>query len=93
MNWQAWHEGYENPDLALGRRLAVMQAQIRAALDRATPGPARIISVCAPSPFGVGTNRLLTEPQPFHAGGQLFEFVGDDVLAPDFHASVSRWER
>ncbi len=41
-------------------------------------------------PFGVGANRLLTEPQPFEAGVRLFEFVGYDVLHPDFHASVSR---
>jgi len=47
MDWQAWHEDYETPDSALGRRLEVVQAQIRAALDRVAPGPVRIISVCA----------------------------------------------
>jgi hypothetical protein len=30
MDWRAWHEDYENPDSALTRRLAVVQAQIRA---------------------------------------------------------------
>jgi hypothetical protein len=217
MDWSAWHEDYENPGSALGRRLVVVQAQIRAVLDRAAPGPVRIISVCAgqghdligalakhpcrgevaarlvefdeqnvrsarraasaagvdgvevvaadgsvtdayegavpadlvllcgvfgniprtdiantighlPSlcapaasviwtrhrhppdltpyiretfaqagfeelafedapPFGVGVNRLLTEPQSFTAGVRLFEFVGYDVLAPEFHAA------
>lgn len=39
-------------------------------------------------PFGVGANRLLASPQqPFQAGIRLFEFVGYDVLQPDFHAS------
>lgn len=38
-------------------------------------------------PFGVGVNRLLAPPQPFQSGVSLFEFVGYDVLQPDFHAS------
>ena len=47
VDWQAWHSGYENPDSELGRRLALVQAQVRAALGRAAPGPIRAISVCA----------------------------------------------
>ena len=47
MDWQAWHEDYADPDSALGRRLAVVQAQVRAALDRAPSGPVRAISVCS----------------------------------------------
>jgi hypothetical protein len=38
-------------------------------------------------PFGVGANRLLTSPLPFTSGVRLFEFIGYDVLQPDFHAS------
>lgn len=217
MDWRAWHEDYEDPGSALGRRLAVVQAQIRAALDGAAPGPVRIISVCAGQghdiigaladhprrrdvtarlveldeqnvrwarhaasaaglesveilaadasitdayegavpadlvllcgvfgnisqadiantidhlpllcahaasviwtrhrhppdltpfirktfertgfdelgfenspPFGVGVNRLLADPRPLEAGVRLFEFVGYDVLAPEFHAT------
>ncbi|HYB24735.1 MAG TPA: hypothetical protein VED41_13115 [Solirubrobacteraceae bacterium] len=37
-------------------------------------------------PFGVGVNRLVSEPQPFESGVRLFEFVGFDVLAPAFAA-------
>ena len=222
MDWQAWHEDYENPDSALAWRLEVVQAQIRAALNRAAPGPVRIISVCAgqgrdligvladhpcrvevtarlveldeqnvrsarhsasavgldgvevvasdasitdayedavpadlillcgvfgnisetdiantighlPSlcapaaaviwtrhrhppdltpyiretfersgfgevafedspPFGVGVNRLITSPQPFQEGVRLFEFIGYDVLEPNFNASTARDE-
>lgn len=38
-------------------------------------------------PFGVGADRLRVPPRPFQAGVRLFEFVGYDVLAPDFHAT------
>jgi hypothetical protein len=47
MDWQAWHRDYTDPDSALGRRLVVVQAQIRAMLDHAPPGPIRAIGVCA----------------------------------------------
>ena len=220
MDWQAWHEDYEEPDSALGQRLALVQRQVRAALDRATRGPVRAISICAGQghdligvladhprradvtarlveldehnallarraahtagldgveviatdasitdayagavpadlillcgvlgnipeadiantirhlprlcapgatviwtrhrhppdltpyiretfeqtgfeeltfedspPFGVGANGLLVSPQPFEGGIRLFEFVGYDVLEPDFHASTPR---
>lgn len=47
MDWRAWHEDYADPDSALGRRLVVVQTQVRGALDRSAPGPVRAISVCA----------------------------------------------
>jgi hypothetical protein len=217
VDWRAWHEDYEDPSSALGQRLALVQEQVCAALERAAPSLVKVISVCAgqgrdligaladhprradvtarlveldeqnvlsarraahaagldrveavaadasvtdaytgavpadlvllcgvfgnitaadiantvrhlPSlcasaatviwtrhrhspdltphiretfaqggfaelafedspPFGVGANRLLVTPQPFQRGVRLFEFVGYDVLEPDFHAS------
>jgi hypothetical protein len=36
-------------------------------------------------PFGVGVNRLVASPQPFKTGVRLFEFVGYDILTPEFH--------
>jgi hypothetical protein len=47
VDWRAWHSGYEDPDSELGRRLALVRAQLRTALDLAPPGPIRLISVCA----------------------------------------------
>lgn len=47
MDWRTWHADYEDSESALARRLVVVQEQIRAALDRAAPGPVRAISVCA----------------------------------------------
>jgi hypothetical protein len=217
VDWRAWHEDYEDPGSALGRRLLVVQGLVRAALDAAAPGRVRAISgcagqghdligvlaehprwadvtarlveldehnvhlasgaaqtaglkgvevvaadasmtdayagavpadlvllcgvfgnvstediantvrhlprLCAPGatviwtrhrhppdftpyiretleragfgelafedspPFGVGANRLLASPQPFKDGIRLFEFIGYDVLQPDFHAT------
>ncbi len=217
MDWREWHQDYADPDSALGRRLVVVQTQIRAMLDQAPPGAIRAIGVCAGQshdligalaehprrgdltarlveldahnvalarqaaraaglhgiepvagdasvtdaydgavpadlillcgvfgniseadiantishlprlgaahttviwtrhrhppdltpfiretfdcagfdelafvdspPFGVGVNRLRVSPRPFQGGVRLFEFVGYDVLAPDFHAT------
>lgn len=47
VDWRAWHSGYEDPNSELGRRLALVRAQLRAALDSAPPGPIRVVSVCA----------------------------------------------
>jgi hypothetical protein len=47
LDWAAWHAAYEDPDSVLGRRLALVQAQVRAALDAAPRGPIRAVSVCA----------------------------------------------
>lgn len=47
VDWRAWHAGYEDPNSELGRRLAVVQRQLRDVLDRLPPGPIRAISVCA----------------------------------------------
>jgi hypothetical protein len=47
VDWRTWHKDYADPDSALGRRLPVVQAQVRAALDRSVPGSVQAISVCA----------------------------------------------
>lgn len=111
MDWRTWHEDYTDPDSALGRRLAVVQAQVRAALDRSAPGSVRAIrhphdltpyiretferagfgelAFEDSPPFGVGASRLLAPPLPFTSGVRLFEFIGYDVLHPDFHARMT----
>jgi hypothetical protein len=61
MDWHDWHHAYDAPGSALGRRLKVVQEQIRAALDEAPPGPIRVISVCA------GQGRDLLEVLADHA--------------------------
>jgi hypothetical protein len=47
VDWHAWHAGYADPDSDLGRRLTVVQRQLRDALERLPAGPIRAISVCA----------------------------------------------
>ncbi|MFI7697985.1 class I SAM-dependent methyltransferase [Nonomuraea sp. NPDC049480] len=47
MNWQTWHDEYDRPNSRLAQRLQVVQDQIRRALDGASPGPLKAISLCA----------------------------------------------
>jgi hypothetical protein len=46
VDWTEWHKPYDDPDSRLARRLAVVQEQLRRALDERT-GPVRLISMCA----------------------------------------------
>jgi hypothetical protein len=45
-DWVEWHRAYDDPQSSLSRRLAVVQEQLRRAID-AREGPLRIISMCA----------------------------------------------
>ncbi len=47
MDWLDWHSDYDQPDSSLAQRLRAVQAQIRAVLSDAPPGPVRVLSVCA----------------------------------------------
>jgi hypothetical protein len=47
VDWQKWHETYDDPGSSLARRLRVVQARIREALDGCPPGRIRVISLCA----------------------------------------------
>jgi Putative methyltransferase len=46
-HWERWHRAYEDPASPLSVRLALVQAELRAALDGAPPGPIRVVSLCA----------------------------------------------
>jgi hypothetical protein len=46
-HWVRWHDAYEDPNSSLSRRLAIVQARLRDALDVAAPGPIRLLSMCA----------------------------------------------
>lgn len=63
MDWYSWHDGYNDPNSAISRRLRAVQAQVNAALDRAPAGPLRAISVCA------GQGRDLLETLHLHPRG------------------------
>jgi hypothetical protein len=79
VDWQAWHSAYENPDSELGRRLVLVQAQLRAALDRAPAGPIRMISVCA----GQGHDAigvLIDHPRSSDVSARLVELDAQNVL-------------
>lgn len=46
-DWFEWHAAYDDPASDLTRRLVAVQRQLAAAIDRAPPGPVRVISMCA----------------------------------------------
>ena len=45
-SWEQWHEDYERPDSPLARRLVVVQAYLRTALD-AFGAPPVVLSLCS----------------------------------------------
>jgi ACT domain-containing protein len=47
VDWQTWHDEYDQPGSWLAKRLRVVQQQIRAVLDDSPPGPLRVVSLCA----------------------------------------------
>lgn len=47
MDWAAWNERYGDPADGLQDRLAVVVAELSAALDEAPPGPLGLLSLCA----------------------------------------------
>lgn len=46
-DWVHWHRPYDEPESQLRQRLLLVQGEVRAALDRAAPGPVRVLSLCA----------------------------------------------
>lgn len=46
-HWVRWHKPYEDRDSPLSRRLRIVQAGLREALDRQAAGPIAIVSMCA----------------------------------------------
>ncbi|GAA1248433.1 hypothetical protein GCM10009609_09830 [Pseudonocardia aurantiaca] len=46
-DWKRWHDPYDDPQSPLSGRLRAVQHQIGFALDRAAPGPVRLLSLCA----------------------------------------------
>jgi hypothetical protein len=45
-DWHTWYDEYDNPASSLSRRLETVRTQLRALLG-ATPGPVRLVSICA----------------------------------------------
>ncbi|HEY1639523.1 MAG TPA: SAM-dependent methyltransferase [Streptosporangiaceae bacterium] len=46
-DWVAWHAAYDDPGSGLSARLASVCRQLAAGIDRAPPGPVRLVSLCA----------------------------------------------
>ncbi len=78
VDWAAWHAGYDTPDSELGRRLALVQAQLRDVLDRAAPGPIRVISMCAGQGHDV-IGVLAEHPRRAEVSARLVELDAQNV--------------
>jgi Putative methyltransferase len=46
-DWAAWHAAYDDPSSALSARLRQVRVHLSEAIDRAPPGPVRLVSLCA----------------------------------------------
>jgi len=79
VDWQRWHEAYDE-DSSLARRLVVVHERIRELLDRAPPGPIRVVSLCA----GQGRDLLpvvAAHPRREHVHARLVELDKRNVAA------------
>ncbi len=47
VDWNAWHDAYDNPDSWQSRRLVTVRERIRGVLDTAPPGPLTVLSMVA----------------------------------------------
>ena len=47
MDWEAWHAAYDDPSSPLAARLGLVRLRLSEAIDRARPGPVRLVSLCA----------------------------------------------
>ncbi|WP_220448214.1 hypothetical protein [Nonomuraea diastatica] len=50
MDWQAWHDEYDDPGSRLTQQLRVVRQRIRRALDACPPGPLRLVNLSGPGP-------------------------------------------
>lgn len=85
--WLRWHDAYDDPHSALSRRLALVQDQVRLALDAAPPGPVRVLSLCAGRGLDV-LGVLAEHPRAGDVEARLVEL--DPRLAADARAAAAR---
>jgi hypothetical protein len=85
MDWQKWHQDYDDESSALSGRLRSVQREIRAHLDAHPDGPIRVISACA----GEGRDLievLATHPARDRVTARLVEL--DHALAETARAAA-----
>jgi hypothetical protein len=77
-DWVAWHAAYDVDDSLLRRRLEVVQARVRDALDAAPPGTVRCVSMCAGQARDI-VGVLADHPRRADVVGRLVELDAANV--------------
>lgn len=84
-DWVAWHRSYDDPTSSLSTRLALVQGQVRRALD---DGARRIVSLCAGEGRDV-LGVLAGHPAAHEVTGRLVEL--DPALAAVAREAAAPW--
>ena len=85
-DWGEWHRKYDDPATGHPQRLAVVVEQIRAALDRAGPGPIGVLSLCAGDGRDLAT-AATGHPRAADLTGCLVELDADLAAAAREHVA------
>lgn len=88
-DWVQWHSAYNNPDSSLSRRLAIVQRLIRDAVDTASPGPIRLLSLCAGDGRDIA-DAISNHPRVRDVSGALVELDSRLVEAACAHVAAAR---
>lgn len=88
-DYRRWHDAYDDPGSALAQRLKVVQARLHDCLSAATPGPIRLISMCAGQGRDV-LGVLPTHPRRDDVSATLIELDHDNVDVARRSAEAAR---
>ena len=90
-DWVKWHRAYDDPTSRLSQRLAIVQRELRRAID-AREGPLRIISLCAGEGRDV-IGVLATHPRRDEISARLVELDPRNAAFARAAASATRLDR
>jgi hypothetical protein len=90
-DWAEWHRSYDDPTSRLSQRLAIVQRELRRAIDE-REGPLRIISMCAGEGRDV-IGVLAKHPRRDEISARLVELDSRNAAFARAAASAARLDR